>query len=79
MNKKALLGYLFLGVIVILLIIGMIFYFQFRKSGLQISTGSVVIDVKYNEAQESDNSSEMLNKTNETELNLSAPKIIGEE
>jgi len=48
MNKKALLGTIFLLAIIIILVTGTSFYFKFYKGGLTLTTSDIVLDINYN-------------------------------
>lgn len=49
MNKRALLGILFLIVIVVLLILGLLFFYQLKTKGLEFSVGNLIIDIRYDD------------------------------
>ena len=76
MNKRALLGTILLAFVVLVLIIGGIFYYQLRTKGVQITSGNFVVDIKYqdNETSQnetnideiSENFSDKINITNKT-------------
>jgi len=79
MNKRALLGTIFLAVIVVLLLGGGIFYYKLRTDGVKITSGNVVVDIKYNDTSENSEEQEdigiiespkILNETNISETDL---------
>ena len=50
MNKKALIGTIFLIFIILVVAIGAFTYFQVKKNGIQLSSGDIIIDVKFNDS-----------------------------
>ncbi len=76
-NKRAILGTIFLAIILALLMLGGLIYLQIRINGLEFHIGNILINLKYSpkEIQESNNISgneEIINnENNESELNLS--------
>ena len=78
MNKRALLGTILLAFVVLILIVGGIFYYQLRTKGVQITSGNFVVDIKYqdNETSQngtdieeiSENFSDKINNTNKTSI-----------
>ncbi|MAG27349.1 hypothetical protein CMI47_17585 [Candidatus Pacearchaeota archaeon] len=61
MNKRALFGFVFWIVLVIVLIIGGYVAFKLTSSGFKLETGSLELDVSYNPPEN--------NETNQTEDN----------
>lgn len=76
-NKRAILGTIFLAIILALLMLGGLIYLQIRINGLEFHVGNILINLKYSpkEIQENNNISEneeiIINENNESELNLS--------
>ena len=78
MNKRALLGTILLAFVVLILIVGGIFYYQLRTKGVQITSGNFVVDIKYqnNETNQNgtdieeikENFSDKINNTNKTSI-----------
>ena|SRR3989344_4912357 len=48
MNKRALLGTIVLITIAVIVLGGMFGYYQFKKHGVQIKSGNIEINLKYN-------------------------------
>ena len=51
-NKRGILGAIFLAVFLVLFSIIALLYYQIKTSGVTISTGNIVLQIKYNATQE---------------------------
>ena len=50
MNKRALITQIIFIILAVLIIIGVLSFFQLKNNGLKITTGNLVIDVNYNKS-----------------------------
>lgn len=69
MYKRGLIGTITLIVLAILILGGIFTYYQVKKHGLQISSGNIVVDIKFNETKNEtlkDKTNGIINKTNIT-------------
>jgi hypothetical protein len=80
-SKKGLLGTIILSLLVFVVILSSFVYFQLRTDGLRFATGSVVINIDYNESDEAPGQG-IQTETNKTNLTIIEPEgqiIITEE
>lgn len=75
-NKRAILGTIFLIIVIILFIMGAFIYYQIKTSGLTVSTGKVTINIAYNNSPEKTETNNSKSKSNETAENISSDYLI---
>jgi|SRR3989344_5927351 len=49
MNKKGFLATIFLALLIAAFLIVVFFYFKLRTSGLEFTTGNIIVNLKYND------------------------------
>jgi len=65
MNKKALIGWVIIGILIFLILAGII-YFKFNSTGLAIGSGNSSISIDYNGTINFNDSNQTSNSTNST-------------
>ena len=50
MNKRGFLATIFLALMIVVFIIGLFAYFKIRTTGLEFSTGNIIIGIRYNDS-----------------------------
>ncbi|MAG38054.1 hypothetical protein CMI45_01555 [Candidatus Pacearchaeota archaeon] len=84
MNKRALFGTVFIVIIILLILAGAFIYFQVKKSGIQLSSGEIQIDIKFNDTEDrntitgeviADPESDENQTLNETEIIENPPEL----
>lgn len=71
MNKRGFLGWIILGILVLIILVSTVVYFYVKSNGVQISSGNVKVEINFNDTNKVDS----LNKTNSS---LSLPTNISE-
>jgi len=71
MNNKALLGTIFLILAIFIILILLFGYFKIRTTGLQLSAGNIIINIKYNDSIKGSNNIKEDTEINESNNSLS--------
>ena len=75
MNKKGLLGMIFIIVVAVVLLTGTAVYFKFVKGGIQVSAGDKVITINYNISKNTSQEASAQDQSSDTDQAFSDSSI----